>query len=218
MDIKAFLFDLDGVLVDTARYHYLAWKALADRLQIPFTVQDNERLKGVSRRASLEILLSLGREFYSEEDRLQFMVDKNKLYLSYIARLTQEDLLPGALSFLHTCRQYGLGIGLGSASKNAPLILERLGISELFDVIIDGRDTQRTKPDPEVFLLGSQALGTHPEFCAVFEDSVAGIEAAKRAGMLPIGITSTGLEGAVIQYPGLKNCDLTTLLVEIAAL
>ena len=183
-----FLFDLDGVIVDTAKYHYLAWKDLAQELSIPFTIQNNELLKGVSRMRSFEIILSLGNRTMSEEEKTAYCTKKNDVYLSYIDTLTKEDVLPGARDFLVAAKAAGIGVALGSASKNAPRILQKLELTELFDAIMDGTTVSAAKPDPEVFTKGADALGLPWENCIVFEDSVAGIEAAHAGGMKAVGV------------------------------
>jgi len=189
-NVKMAIFDLDGVIVDTAKYHYLAWKELADKLGFEFTQEDNERLKGVSRDRSLEILLEVGEmsDKFSAEEKQEMASGKNARYVEYISQLTQEELLPGAKETLVKMRENGIKVGLGSASKNAPEILDMLGITKLFDVIIDGNATQRAKPDPEVFLLGAEVMGIPPENCIVYEDAQAGIEAALEAGMTPVAV------------------------------
>jgi len=187
---KGVLFDLDGVLIDTARYHYQAWQTLAEQLQIPFTEQDNERLKGVSRVASLDILLGLDKtgQAYTEDDKAQFLQVKNDHYLSYIERLTATDILPGVIEALTFLKTENIRIGLGSASKNAPLILDKTGLSAYFDAVIDGNMVTQAKPHPAVFLLGAEALRLTPSDCLVVEDSEAGCQAALHAGMAVIGI------------------------------
>ncbi len=185
-----FLFDLDGVIVDTAKYHFLAWKDLADELGIPFTHRDNELLKGVSRMRSFEIILELGNCAMSWEEKLYYCTRKNQVYLSYIERLCPDEILPGAKEFLLAARAAGIGVALGSASKNAPRILEKLELTELFDVIVDGTVVSSAKPDPEVFVKGAEGLGLACENCIVFEDSAAGIEAAHRGNMKAVGVGS----------------------------
>lgn len=184
------LFDLDGVLVDTAKYHYIAWRNLAKRLGFDFTEQDNERLKGVSRMASLEILLEVGglSGKFSEEEKNAMAAEKNTEYVKLISQMTPDEILPGARQFLTDLRAAGIGVALGSASKNAQTILDRLQLAPLFDAIIDGTKVSKAKPDPEVFLKGAEALGAQPSDCCVFEDAAAGIEAARRGGMRCIGI------------------------------
>ncbi|GGF73526.1 beta-phosphoglucomutase [Paenibacillus albidus] len=211
-EIKACLFDLDGVLVDTAKYHYIAWKELADSLGFTFTEQDNERLKGVSRTASLNILLEIGGLLLDEEEKTRLAEQKNNRYVQYIAKMDSSEILPGALEFLRECREQGLKIALGSASKNAMTILNNTGLTPYFDAIIDGTHTSAAKPDPEVFLLGAQALGTAPGQCVVFEDAEAGIEAAIRAGMASIGIGSPQtLSAANLVVPSLAQMNVSLL-------
>ncbi|BES66747.1 beta-phosphoglucomutase [Gottschalkiaceae bacterium SANA] len=185
---KAVIFDLDGVIVDTAKYHYLAWKRLAEELGISFTLEDNERLKGVSRMASLDILLSLGKRRLPETEKLILAEEKNAWYVEMIDQLTREELLPGAEGLLRQLRADGVKIALGSASKNAERILNRLEIGDYFDARIDGTKVSRAKPDPEVFLLAAKSVGVNPADCLVFEDAPAGVEAAKRANMHVVGI------------------------------
>lgn len=191
--IRAAIFDLDGVIVDTAKYHYRAWRRLAEELGFEFTERDNERLKGVSRMRSLEILLEVGgfgAGVFTEAQRQQMADRKNGWYVEYISRMTPAEILPGVLSFLEEVRGDGVRTALGSASKNTGIILERLGIGGLFDAVVDGTMVGRTKPDPEVFLTGAAMLGGGilPAECVVFEDAEAGIEAAVAAGMYSVGI------------------------------
>ena len=187
-EMQAAIFDLDGVIVDTAKYHYLSWKRLADSLGFDFTETDNERLKGVSRIRSLEILLEIGHLNLDEETKTQMAALKNDWYVDYIRRLDASEILPGAAEYLERIRTRGVKTAIGSASKNTPLILERLGIAMLFDVVVDGNKARKAKPDPEVFLLAAEELGIQPIHCVVFEDAEAGIEAALRAGMGAVGI------------------------------
>ncbi len=184
----AVIFDLDGVLVDTAKYHYLAWKKLANQLGFDFTLEQNELLKGVSRVKSLEILLEIGKISISSAEKEQYMFEKNELYLSYIKKMDESEMLPNMKSLLHYLKEKGISIALGSTSKNAKLILNTLNITSYFDVIIDGNEVSKSKPDPEVFLLAARRLNKNPEECIVVEDAVAGIQAANFAKMLSIGI------------------------------
>ena len=181
--MKGCIFDLDGVIVDTAKYHYLAWKEIASELGFEFTEKDNELLKGVSRMASLEILLNIGGINVCEEEKLKLADKKNKIYLSYITKMTSEEVLPGVRDFLEDLHQNGIQIALGSASKNAKTILKQVGIEDMFDAIADGTNVTQAKPDPEVFQKGAELLHLPAEECLVFEDAVAGVEAAHRAGM-----------------------------------
>lgn len=188
--IEGCIFDLDGVIVDTAKYHFLAWQQLAKKLGIPFTHKDNERLKGISRMESLDILLNLGNIHGTAEEKTQWAFEKNQVYLQYIETLTEKNILPGVKNFLLSLNAQNIPIALGSASKNAVTILKGLNLLELFDAVIDGNKTKKAKPDPQVFLLASQALKLPPERCIVFEDASAGVEAAHAAGMLCVGVGS----------------------------
>lgn len=186
--IRGAIFDLDGVLVDTAKYHYLAWKRLARELHIDFTSEDNERLKGVSRVRSLEIILELGGKTLAEEDKARAAEKKNGWYLEYIRDITPKELLPEVVPFLTYLREHGVRLSLGSASKNAAAILDKLAISPLFDAVVHGGHVSKAKPDPEIFLTAARALGLPPAQCVVFEDASAGVEAGKNAGMTVIGV------------------------------
>lgn len=210
-EMRAAIFDLDGVIVDTAKYHYLAWKRLAKEHGFDFTELDNERLKGVSRMQSLEILLEIGGLTVDEAARAEMAAQKNGWYIDYIRNMDASELLPGATEYLQRLRARGIKTALGSASKNAPLILDRLGIAALFDVIVDGNKVSKVKPDPEVFLRGAEELGIPPASCVVFEDAEAGIEAARRAGMGTVGIGSPEiLRKADIVVPGLFELVLVS--------
>ena len=209
---KGLLFDLDGVIVDTAKYHFLAWKKLADELQIPFDEKDNERLKGVSRMASFEIILSLGNRSMTEDEKEACCKKKNDIYVDYIQKLEQNEILPGVKEFILDAKENGYKIALGSASKNAPLILDRLDIQNLFDEVIDGTKVSKAKPDPEVFLKGAEALQIAPENCIVFEDSTAGIEAAHNGQMKTVGIgKKENLLEADIVIPGFTGIKIELL-------
>lgn len=186
--IRTYIFDLDGVIVDTAKYHYLAWKNLSEELEIDFTKEHNELLKGVSRIRSLEIILELGNKQISDADFDRFLHKKNTDYLSYIEKMDESEILPGVLDALKWIKEKDGKIVLGSASKNAKPILEKVGLMGYFDAIVDGNDVSKAKPDPEVFLLGAERTNSKPEESVVFEDAIAGIQAANNAGMLSIGI------------------------------
>jgi beta-phosphoglucomutase len=215
--IKGLLFDLDGVLVDTAKYHYLAWKQLADKLGIPFTIKDNERLKGVSRMRSCEIILEIGGVTMTEQEKEDCCTQKNDLYLTYIHQLNADELFPGVREFLTDARNKGFKTSLGSASKNSQLILQRLNITLLFDAIVDGTKVSKAKPDPEVFTKGAEALGLANDECIVFEDAAAGIEAAHNAGMLGIGVgTPEDLPDANIHLSGFHGLIVEDILSKLA--
>ena len=211
---KVFLFDLDGVLVDTAVFHYQAWKRLAnEKFGFDISHEFNETLKGISRADSLERILALENVQISEAEKADFATLKNEWYLELVQQMTTKDVLPGVVDFLAQTRAAGIKIGLGSVSKNAKLILERVGIADAFDVIIDGTKITKSKPDPEVFLKGAAELGYAPAVCIVFEDAVAGVEAAKRAGMRAVGIgTPEVLTQADVVLAGFENVRVADLL------
>lgn len=210
--IKACIFDLDGVIVDTAKYHYLAWKELANELGFYFSDKQNEQLKGISRMASLDILLGIGGIELTNEDKEKCASQKNQRYVEMVSNMQPDEILSGAKEFLLEVRNEGIKTALGSASKNAPSILERLKLTSLFDVIIDGNKVTKAKPDPEVFTKGADELNIPHTSCVVFEDAEAGIEAALRAHMKCIGIGSTDHLGkADLVIDGLHQMNLTTL-------
>ncbi|MBF7092305.1 beta-phosphoglucomutase [Flavobacterium sp. ALJ2] len=190
MNTKAFIFDLDGVIVDTAKYHYLAWKKIAKALNIDFTNEHNELLKGVSRVRSLDIILELGNIQASQEDKDKWLIQKNEDYLTYLVDMDESEILPGVFPVLQFLKEKKQAIALGSASKNARPILEKTGIISYFDVIVDGNDVTNAKPDPEVFLKAARLLNINPADSIVFEDSVAGVQAANIGKMISIGIGS----------------------------
>lgn len=213
MQIGACIFDLDGVIVDTARYHFLAWKRLTDQLGIHFTIEDNERLKGVSRMASLEIILEIGNRKPDERQKHEYAVLKNNWYTDYIRKMTPDDILPGSLGFIKELRNANIRVAIGSASKNTPMILERVGILELFDAVADGNNVSKAKPDPEVFTKAANMVGVKPGNCVVFEDAVAGIQAALNAGMSCIGVGSPKvLTEAHFVVSGLNELTLSKLI------
>ncbi|WP_372755632.1 beta-phosphoglucomutase [Labilibaculum sp.] len=193
--ISACIFDLDGVVVDTAKYHYIAWKRIANDLGFDFTEEDNERLKGVSRMTSLDILLEIGGVKLDQETKLKLADKKNKNYLEYILKMTPEEILPGVKDFFKELKSKNIKIALGSASKNAMTILNQLELTNYFDAIVDGTHVSKAKPDPEVFLKGSELLKVTPANCVVFEDAEAGVEAAINGGMKCVGIGSPEVLG-----------------------
>lgn len=205
---KAFIFDLDGVLVDTATFHYQAWKRLANSLGFDFTRQQNEKLKGVSRQQSLEYILDWGNVKLPLIEKQRLAAQKNEWYLELVAEMTHWDTLPGAIRLLRAAQANEIRTALGSASKNAPLILEHTRIADCFDAVIDGNSVSRSKPHPEVFLKAAYALDVPAADCLVFEDAQAGVEAAIAAGMHVVGIGNPDdLKGADMVVPGLV--DLT---------
>ncbi|MBU3012222.1 beta-phosphoglucomutase [Polaribacter vadi] len=185
---KGFIFDLDGVIVDTAKYHYLAWKKLANQLGFKFTEEQNELFKGVSRKRCLEILLEIGKREATQEEFDKWMIDKNVDYLEFIKNMDASEILPDVPKILEYLKENNIPIALGSASKNAKPILEKVGLLPYFDAIVDGNHVTKAKPNPEVFLLAAQQLGVNANDCVVFEDAVAGIQAANAAKMISIGI------------------------------
>lgn len=183
-----FIFDLDGVIVDTAKYHFKAWQSLAKNFQYNFTEQDNEQFKGVSRVRSLELLLEMAQYKATEKEKEQWLIDKNTHYLALISHMNNSEILPGITEILKTLKAQQIPVALGSASKNAQPILEKVGLLSYFDVLVDGNEVTMAKPNPEVFLTAAKGLGVAPEDCVVFEDAQAGVAAAKAAKMTCVGI------------------------------
>ncbi len=217
MPIRGFIFDLDGVLTDTAEYHYRAWKRLADEEGLPFTRQDNEALRGVSRRESLMLLLK-GRSF-PEEELQEMMERKNRYYGELIQGVTPQDMLPGARELLEEIRQAGLKAAIGSASKNAGEVIARLGIRPLLDAVSDGYSVERPKPAPDLFLHAAGQLGLPAEECVVVEDAAAGIEAAKAGGFYTVGLGPPERVGtADVIFPSLEGVHLEDILRALANL
>jgi beta-phosphoglucomutase len=188
--IKACIFDLDGVIVDTARYHYLAWKKLAKELGVDLTLEDNERLKGVSRMRSLEIILEIGGITLNDHEKERLANKKNEWFVDYVDRMAPEEIYPGVKGMLRSMRALGFKIALASSSKNAKTVIQLLHIRDEFDTIVDGTMITHTKPHPEIFLKAASQLGIAPENCVVFEDAEAGIAAAIAAGMKCVGVGS----------------------------
>ena len=210
--IKACIFDLDGVIVNTAVYHYKAWKRLANELGFDFTEDDNEKLKGVSRVRSLQLILQWGGITKTEAEQEELANKKNVWYVEMISHMTPAEILPGAKEFLVTCRAAGLKTALGSASKNSMTILNKINLADLFDAVIDGNKVSKPKPDPEVFLKGAEALNEMPADCVVFEDAIAGIEAAGNGRMKVVGIGSPKvLTHANLVVSGLNEMTLEKL-------
>lgn len=189
--IRAAIFDLDGVIIDTAHYHYIAWKRLASEFNINLTKEHNELLKGVSRIRSLEIILELGNVQLSEEEKERYANKKNSWFVEYIESIRPEEIFPGVPELIQSMRDQGIKVALASSSKNAPRVIELLKIEHLFDTMVDGTMITHTKPDPEIFLLAASRLGVIPSECVVFEDAEAGVEAALAAGMKCVGVGST---------------------------
>ncbi len=212
MNIQACLFDLDGVIVDTAVYHYKAWKRLANELGFDFTEEQNELLKGVSRVRSLEIILEIGDLTKTDAEKEELATRKNTWYVDMINQMLPDEVLPGAREFVQACRDAGIKTALGSASKNSMTILEKINMVDLFDAIIDGNKVSKAKPDPEVFLKGAEALRVAPSACVVFEDAIAGVDAAINGGMKVVGIGSPNvLKKANLVVSGLDEMSLDKL-------
>lgn len=215
MQLSAFIFDLDGVLTDTAIFHYQAWKRLADEWGAAFDWEINHQLRGVSRRASMEIIFK--DHDLSEEEILRGMARKNAYYQSLIQSMTPDDVLPGSIGLLKELREKGIKIGLGSASKNARTVLDAIGLTEMVDVIGDGFSVERGKPEPDLFLFVAHEMKVDPKDCVVFEDAAAGIEAANRAGMYAVGIGEPDrLPGADVVYPNLEGLTLEKIQSDLA--
>jgi beta-phosphoglucomutase len=210
MNKIGFIFDLDGVIVDTAKYHYLAWKKLANELGFEFTEEQNELFKGVSRKRCLEILLDIGKVKATQGQFDTWMVEKNKDYLEYIENMDASEILPDVPKVLNYLKSKEVPIALGSASKNAKPILEKVGLLPYFDEIVDGNSVTKAKPDPEVFLIAARKLGLRARDCVVFEDAVAGIEAANNAEMTSIGIGDARvLSAADYNFKDFTEIDLS---------
>lgn len=212
MELRGCIFDLDGVIVDTAKYHFMAWRRLAKELGFEFTVEDNEALKGVSRMTSLEILLRTGGVTVREKEKEVLAARKNGWYVEFISGMTPDEILPGSVRLLKSLRKAGILTAIGSASRNAGTILDRIELREMFDVIVDGNKIHKAKPDPEVFLRGAEEMNLPPSSCIVFEDAQAGIEAAIAGGMKSVGVGSPELLGrADLVIPNLKNITIRQL-------
>ena len=208
MGIKGFIFDLDGVIADTAKFHFVAWQSLARRLGFDIDEEFNELLKGVSRMDSLNLILAHGNVQLSEAEKIKLADEKNTEYVELIRHMNADDLLPGTLDALQRLRLAGFKIGLASASKNAPMILDALGISALFDVVVDAGLIKNGKPDPEIFLSAAQQLGLHASECIGIEDAVAGVQSIKSAGMFAVGIGQADvLHEADVVIEGLQAFD-----------
>ncbi len=211
--IEAFLFDLDGVIVDTAVFHYQAWRRMANSLGFDFDPEFNETLKGISRMDSLNAILKHGGVEISEEKKIEKAAEKNTWYLELVETMTEENILPGIKEFIEQARKENIKIALGSASKNSNIILKKTGLWDSFDVIVDGNHVKKSKPDPEVFINGAEALGVKNEQCLVFEDAFAGIQAAKAANMYAVGIGEEDvLNNADIVYKNLIGITPKSLI------
>ncbi len=213
MTIQAFILDLDGVLTDTAEYHFQAWKRIAEEEDVPFIREDNEQLRGVSRRRSLEILLGDHRHRYTESQMQELMARKNGYYQEMLRQITEEDFLPGASALLDDLRARGFKIAIGSASKNTKTVLRQLGISDLFDVIADGYSVERSKPAPDLFLYAAAEMDVDPARCVVVEDAASGVRAALDGGMIAVGVGPEARVGeAHFRYDSTADIELSEIL------
>lgn len=213
--IRGIIFDLDGVIVDTAKYHFLAWQRMANALGVKFTEEENEQLKGVSRRGSIDKILSWGGIVLSEGEIEHWMKVKNDWYLEYVEAMNPSEILPGAAEVIAEAKSLGLKISLGSASKNSQFILERVGLIQEFDAMVDGNVVSASKPDPEVFLTGAKLLQLQPEECIVFEDAVAGVQAAKNGKMTVVGIGDENLlHEADFNFRSMADFSLKSDIIE----
>lgn len=209
---KACIFDLDGVIVDTVEAHYFAWKAMADELNIPFTEEDNEHLKGVSRFESMQMILALGDIQKTDAEIKEYTTKKNGIYVDIISKMTPNDILPGVLNFIDLLKSNNIRIAIGSSSKNTPTILKAVGLDKTFEVIVDGNSITQSKPHPEVFLKGAEGLQLAPEDCIVIEDAISGVKAAKNSGMKCIGVGEQDvLDLADLVIPDLQHLNLESL-------
>lgn len=213
LNIKACIFDLDGVIVDTAGYHFKAWRRLANELGTDFTKEENEKLKGVSRRRSLELILEWGGVTIPEERFKELTDRKNSWYVEQIDQMTAEEILPGVVRFLTDLKERGMKIGLGSASRNAPRIIKRVGLEDYFDSMIDGGMVTKGKPHPETFLKAAGQLGVMPANTIVFEDAEKGVTAALEGEMIAVGVGKEEILGhAHYVIPGFENLEYDVLL------
>jgi len=210
--IKACIFDLDGVIVDTATFHYKAWKRLANEMGFDLTPEQNEQLKGISRMKSLDILLDIGNISKTDEEKQALADKKNNWYREYIREMKPDDILPGTIRLFNELKEANIKIGVGSASKNAKTILHQIGIENYLDSVIDGNKVSKAKPDPQVFLKGAEEMNEKPEHCVVFEDAQSGIEAAQNGGMYSIGVGSEKtLYKADMVIAGLHEMNISKL-------
>jgi len=211
--ILGVLFDLDGVIVSTDNCHYLAWQRMADEEGIFFDRTINERLRGVSRMESLEIILERAEKAYTDEEKQQLAARKNAYYVELIGSLTENDILPGTLETLKLLRDRGIKIAIGSSSRNTPIILKQIGLQNAFDAVADGNAIKNSKPDPEVFLLAASLLGLEPKNCLVVEDADAGVEAAVAGGMRALGVGSAAANAkAAFHAEDLSKADFASIL------
>ncbi len=210
MKYQGIIFDLDGVLCSTDEYHYQAWKEIADKHHIPFNREDNNRLRGVSRMASLELILEKSPATYSAEEKEQMATEKNEIYRTLLLRMSKRDLNPEVTRCLLALREAGMKMAIGSSSRNTPIILERLGLHEFFDAVVDGNQITHSKPDPEVFIKAAQQLGLDPDQCLVVEDAIAG-EQAGHAGGFHVACLGDASKAGVGDYNMMRISELTEI-------
>ena len=213
--ILGVIFDLDGVIVSTDNCHYLAWKKMADEEGVPFDRTINERLRGVSRMESLEIILEKAEKAYTAEEKTELAARKNAYYVELIGSLTENDILPGALETINMLKARGIQVAIGSSSRNTPIILRQIGLSDAFDAVADGNAIKNSKPDPEVFLLAAKLLNLDPKNCLVVEDADAGIEAGLGGGMRTLGVGSASENPkATFAASDLSKADFAAILAD----
>lgn len=210
--MKAVIFDLDGVIVTTDDCHYRAWKKMADEEGIYFDREINERLRGVSRMASLEIILERASKVYTDEEKLALATRKNCYYVEFIQELTPADILPGVIENIDALKVNGIKVAIGSSSKNTPIILKQIGLSTYFDAVSDGNNITKSKPDPEVFVKAADMLGIPYNECMIIEDADAGIQAGKAAGMKTLAVGNA--QGGDYTYQSLADVDLLSFLMK----
>lgn len=211
MGVKAVIFDLDGVILNTAHYHYLAWKRILNGYGIEFSEEENEQIKGVARYKSLEILLEIKNMTMSEVEKMRVLRQKNNWYLEYVMDIDLEDLLPGVLNLLERLKSQGIKTGIASTSDNTSLILELTGLRKYFNAVVDGHKVKLPKPNPQVYEVIAIALNTSPADCLVFEDSKAGVLSAKRAGMKVVAVSDHQILEADHWLRSLKDVSLDIL-------
>jgi beta-phosphoglucomutase len=213
MSTKAVVFDLDGVIVSTDDYHYRAWKSMADEEGIYFDREINERLRGVSRMESLEIILEKAEKIYTDQEKNQMAERKNNLYRELLNELTPKDILPGVMKVLEELKENNIKIAIGSSSKNTPMILEKIGLNNYFDAVADGNEIRNSKPDPEVFLLAAKKLEIAPKDCLVVEDADAGVEAALGGNMKVLAVGyATSNPKADYKFKDLSLVDIKDII------
>ncbi|WP_078549575.1 beta-phosphoglucomutase [Litchfieldia alkalitelluris] len=213
MSKQAVIFDLDGVIVTTDEFHYKAWKAIADEENLHFNREINEKLRGVSRVESLQIILNYSQKQYSEKEQEVLTERKNDIYRNLLKDISEKDILPGVLSFINHLKERGIKIAIGSSSKNTKFILEQIGLEHVFDAVADGNDITKSKPDPEVFLLAAERLQVEPVDCVVIEDAEAGIDAAISADMKAVGVSSAASYSKTqLAYANLVHVDINEVL------